>query len=123
MNYNEPSKDVIDRVKASHPDRSLRLVEAIDGEDTYFFIMTGAAREEYKKFTDEMLSGKDAKDDKQQIENIRGAIERAALAQIRHPDREECKRIFNFKPAMIQNFAEEIQRAAGANVEVRSKNL
>jgi hypothetical protein len=128
MNYNEPSAEVIARVKRDFADRSIHLVEAVDGDenkdgDIYFFVMTGPLRDEYKKYIDEVLSAREGKDEKAVGEGVRAAIERLALGQIRHPDRDEVKRIFNIKPALIQNFAVPLQNAAGDAIEVRSKKL
>ena len=123
MNINEPTKDQIDRIKAQFPDRSLHLVEAVDGEDVYSFVMTGPSETEYKKYSDEVLDGREAKNEKLQNEAIRKALYHAILAQVRHPEREEAKRIFAMRPAMIEQFAATLRESAGSNIEVRSKKL
>lgn len=127
MNINEPTKDQIDRIKAQYADRSLHLVEVADkeeGGDTYFFVMTGQTRDEHKKYVEEMLDGHETKGgDKMVVAAIRKAVETAALAMIRHPDREEAKRVFDLKPMMIEKFSEQLKSHAGSNVEVRSKKL
>lgn len=85
--------------------------------------MTGPSRDEYKKFTDEMIAARECKNESDKLSAIRGAIERAALAQIRWPDRESCQAMFNSRPAMMDGFADELHKAAGSNVELRSKKL
>lgn len=120
----EPSPEKIAEIKAKFPDRSLHLVEAKAGEDSVaFFVMTGPTRDEYKKFTDEAIKANDVKNESDKMAGLRGAIERAALAQIRWPDREECQKLFENKPAMVDGFAKELHEAAGSNVELRSRKL
>ena len=119
----EPSADIIASLKAKFPNRSLHAVEASDGEDSFFFVMTGCNKDEYNKFTADLLSAKEAKDDKAKNEAIKSAVERTAVAMIRWPDRETIQDLFANKPAMSLNFAEELHRAAGSNFEVRSKKL
>lgn len=132
MKFNEPSSDQITALKDKYPNRSLHLVEMVDVEgktatdddDVYCFVMTGPSKEEFKKYTDEIMSAKEkAKTEADKIDGINGAIERAALAMIRHPDRDEVKRLFDFKPLLAQGFAAEISKAAGDNFEVRSRKL
>jgi hypothetical protein len=120
----EPTPEKIAEIKAKYPDRALELIEAKDGEDEIaHFVLTGPLREEYKKFSDEMLAAKDAKQESDKLASIRGAIERAALAQIRWPDRETVQALFNARPAMVDGFAEVLHKAAGSNVELRAKKL
>lgn len=119
----EPGQEVIDGLKAKFPNRSLHLVEAFDGDESYHFVMTGPNREEYRKLTDELLSAKEAKDDRAKNDALRTAVERAALAMIRWPDRDVVQELFAAKPAMSANFAEELHKSAGSNFEVRSKKL
>lgn len=127
MNYNEPTAEQIKALKELHADRSLHLVEFVDksgddGEDVYFFVMTGTNRVEYKKYTDDVITA-DAKGGTARVDSIRTAIENTAKAMIRHPIRAEVERIINLKPAALELFAEEIQKQAGSTVEVRSKKL
>ncbi len=124
----EPSKEVIDKIKAQFPDRALRLVELVDAEsgsdgESIFFVMTGPNRDEYKKFVDEMLSAKDAKGDSERNERLTAAVEKAALAMIRWPDRAEVVELFRNRPALSSAFPKELHASAGANFEVRSKKL
>jgi len=119
----EPSADVISGLKSKFPNRALQLVEAVDGDESYFFIMTGCNKDEYQKFNDDVMSAKDSKDDKSKAAAFRSAVERTAIAMIKWPDRETVEALFKEKPAMSMNFAEELHKAAGSNVEVRSKKL
>lgn len=119
----EPSKEEIDRLKAKFPDRSLRLVEMSDDDEVFHFVMTGPNREEYRKFTDDMMTAKDAKTEKDRIEQLGAAVERTALAMIRWPEREEVKQIFDNRPALSAEFSEQIHKAAGSSFEVRTKKL
>lgn len=119
----EPSEDVIKEIKAKFPGRSIHLVEAIDGEDVHSFVMTGPTKADYQKYSDEMLSAGTAKTEPEKRDRARVAIERAALAQIRWPDREDVEALFIAKPGLSVNFAEEIHKLAGTNAEVRSKKL
>lgn len=124
MNINEPSKDQIESLKSKHSDRSLHQVEIVDGEDVYFFVITGPNEEEFKKFNDEMMDAGEMKvAEKVKNDAIRQSAKRAALAQIRWPDRAEANRIFDMKPDFVMDFPKELRRAAGSNTEVRSKKL
>lgn len=122
-----PSDENIEFVKAQHPDRVLYEVDAViaaagvDEETVLTVLMTGPSRDEYKFFVTKMMAAKESKDDADRLWGIRLAIENAALAQIRWPDRETVKAAFNGRPEMIDNFAAELQKAAGSNVELRSK--
>jgi hypothetical protein len=118
-----PGADIIEQLKKAHEDRELRLVEFSEGGETYPFIITGPTEIEYKKYCDDLLSARDKKTEKERIESAHSAIQNAALAQIRWPGREETRRIFALRPALSDNFAEELHKAAGMTVEVRSKKL
>lgn len=120
---NEPGKEVIERLKSQHADRSLHLVTIVEDGDEIHFVMTGPTKLEYKKFTDEILGAKDKKNDAEMVDAVRTAVERAALAQIRWPDRSEVQAVFDRKPALVDSLRDEIHKAAGANAEVRSKKL
>lgn len=119
----EPNKETIERVKSQHSDRSIHLTTATDGDDVYHFIMTGPNRAEYKKFYDELLGAKEKKTDAEMVEAVHIAVERAALAQIRWPERAEVQGLFDRKPGLVENFRDELHRLAGANAEVHSKKL
>lgn len=112
-------KKALEQVRASFPDREVEAVE-FDmgaGKPPLFFILTAPDRDEWKKFRSELRK---SKNDDDAAEN---AIERAALAMIRWPERTEVQRIFNRKPGMIGNFAEVISRLAGVDAEAREKKL
>ncbi len=114
---NAPDESVISKLKVQHKDRALHLVEMTDGEESLFFVLSGPNREEWRKYTREMTESE------RDVEKMTAAIERAALAQIRWPDREEVKQLFDTKPGIVSNFGEELSKAAGSHVEVRTKKL
>ena len=111
-----PEPSVIDAIKAEFPNRRVKRVVMDDDGEELVFVLTSPIREEWKKYRREMT---DAASD---IEKMEGAIERAALAQIRWPLRPEVREIFENRPGIIQNFALEITKLAGAHAEVSAKN-
>lgn len=120
----EPSKEKIEQIKAQFPDRALFLVEAVDADERVMtFVMTAPTREEHKFFVNRMIAARDTKDEADRLWAVRTAVENAAVAQIRWPERDEVKKAFDARPEMIDGFAAELQKAAGANVELRSKKL
>lgn len=120
----EPTKEKIEQIKAQFPDRVLYEVEAVDADDKIMtFVMTGPTRDEYKFFINKMIAAREMKDESDKLWAVRTAVENAAIAQIRWPDREEVKKAFDARPEMIDGFAAELQKAAGSNVELRSKKL
>lgn len=119
----EPSKEAIEKLKSEHTDRSLLHVEIDHEEVTYHFLMTGPNDVEYKKFMTELLDAKDKAKESEQMDGVRDATKRAAMAQIRWPDRDAVKELFNRFPAMSSRFREKLHEAAGASSEVRSKKL
>lgn len=120
----KPTQDKIDFIKSQFPDRVLYEVEAVDAEDHVMtFIMTGPLREEYKMFVSKVLAAKNQNDEADRLWAMRAAVENAALAQIRWPEREVAKAAFDARPEMIDGFAEELKKAAGSNIELRSKKL
>lgn len=119
-----PSQEKIEQIRAQFPDRNLFLVEAVDAEDQVMsFVMTGPSKDEYKFFSGKILGAIDTKDPQDKLWALRGIVENAALAQIRWPDREECKKAFDARPEMVDGFQEELRKAAGSNIELRSKKL
>jgi hypothetical protein len=118
--------EVVKQLKEKFTDRSLHLVEKFDPEDpstSYAFVMTGPNRDELDKFEQEMLATKKVSDPHENKIAIRTVATTAALAQIRWPDREEVKRIFNLHPEMVFSFANDIRRFAGDSFETRTKKL
>lgn len=125
-----PPDDKIQAIKQLFPSRALFLVEAIakenaddKGDEYMSFIMTAPERGEYKLFIEQMFKARESKSDADKIWAVREAVENAALAQIRWPSREECMTAFRERPAMVDGFAEELQKAAGEQLEFRSKKL
>jgi hypothetical protein len=119
-----PSQETINRIKAEFPDRPLYQVDAIDKDDELMsFLMTAPSRDEHKMYTKRMLAVKEVKDEDDRLWQCRMIAENAALAQIRWPDREECKKAFDARPAMVDNFHDELLKAAGSLIEFRSKKL
>ncbi len=115
---NAPDENAISAVKVKHSDRDVRHVSYTedDGEE-YHFLMTGMNREEWRRYRqDQVAAGSD-------WDKLESAIERAALSQVRWPDREEVKKLFNRKPGLIQLFSEELNRAAGAEAKAQQKKL
>ena len=122
----EPSPEIIKQLKEKYEDRSLHQVEKYDPKDEntkYVFLMTGPTRDELDKFDAEMLKASEVKDTADRKTAIRSAVERAAYALIRWPDRDECKRVFGLHSDMVFTFAEDIRNFAGASFETRSKKL
>jgi hypothetical protein len=108
--------DVIATIKAQFPHRKVKVITIEDDGESLPFLMTSPVREEWKMYRVKITAAG------QNIEAIEGAIESAALAQIRYPDRESVKAIFDARPGIVQSFAEELAKLAGAQVEVTSKN-
>lgn len=119
----EPTPEKIAELKEKYNDRELQMIEAIDGDEVrHVFIMTGPNREEYRKYIEDIRRASDAKAEDKTMA-LRSAIENGALAQIRWPDRDTTKEIFQARPAMVDGFAERLHQAAGGSVELRAKKL
>lgn len=113
----EPDAGIIDPIKAANPHRAVAVVTMKVAGTDHHFVMTSPNREERRKYIGEMKSaGTD-------IEKIECAIEKAALAQIKWPEREQVKTLFEYHAGMIQNFADELAKLDGSGAEVRSKNF
>lgn len=119
----EPGRETIEKLKSEHPDRSLLHIEVDHEGDTYHFLMTGPNEVEYRKFCTDIFDAKAKEKESDQMDGIRDASKRAALAQIRWPDRPDVEPMFKRFPAMPQRFRDEIHKAAGASAEVRAKKL
>lgn len=113
---NQIPDGVIATIKGQFPHRKVKLITIADDGEDLLFVMTSPVREEWKMYRGKITAAG------QNIEAIEGAIENAALAQIRHPDRDTVKAIFDARPGIVQSFAEELAKLAGAQVEVTSKN-
>lgn len=118
-----PSDNDIARAKAACPDRALRLVELTNEDDELCFIVSGPSKPEYQKFQEEAQSAVEKKSDKERAEAARQAIERAALAQIKWPDRDAAQALFVRYPSIYLKFADLLHDMAGDSFEVRSKKL
>lgn len=119
----QPSEQEIQRIKAQLPERALRLVEFSNEDGELAFVMSGPSKPEYQKFQDEVAAALDKKSEKEKSEAVRAATERAALAQIRWPDRATAQAEIEKRPAMVLKFADLLQDMAGDSFEVRSKKL
>ena len=124
-----PPDEKIEYLKTQFPDRALYEVDAVavdkdTGDDVVLtVVMTGPTRDEYRFFTNKLIAATDIKDTGDKMWAIRAAVENAALAQIRWPEREEVKRVFDSRPEMVDGFAEKLREAAGSNIELRSRKL
>lgn len=120
----DPGDETISRLKAAHPDRALKLMEAREAEgESFSFIYTGPSRIEYEKFIGEMEAAGKLKTDVEKTLAVRDAMERLSLAQIRWPDRQTVADIFAKYPMLVLNTGREISNASGDSFEVRSKKL
>jgi hypothetical protein len=129
----QPPEERIAQIKAQFPDRVLEQFDVHAKDDdsdkddakdiVLTFVMTGPTRHEYNFFLDEMQKTKKFKDEGDQRNAVRMAIEAAALAQIRWPEREECVKAFEMRPLMLLGFAEKLHRMAGDGLVFRSKKL
>lgn len=120
-----PSDERILALKAQFPDRTLHLVEVLDeGDDALrCFVMTSPSSDEHKMYTERMLEAGEAKDEKDKQAKGKQAIYAAALAQIRWPERDEVRKIFEYSPDLVWKFADLLQKHAGSGLELRSKKL
>lgn len=118
-----PNEETIKRLKAANPDRAFRLVEMSNEDGDIAFVMTGPTRPEYTKYQEEISAGLEKKTEKEKADALRAATERAALAQIRWPERAVAAAEFDKHPAMILKFADLIHDMAGDSLEVRSKKI
>lgn len=125
----QPSQEKIEFIKSQFPDRALYVVDAVavdketNEETVLTVIMTGPTREEHRFYTVKMMAANDIKDAAEKLWAVRSAVENAALAQIRWPERDEVKKAFDARPEMVDDFAGKLREFAGYNVELRSKKL
>lgn len=113
----EQEKAIVDRVVAKFPDREVRAIEIEAGKETLLFVLTAPDRDEWKKYRSEMRRADGDPD------GIETAIERAALAQIRYPEREQAQAVFNRKPGIIASFAGVLADLVGVDSEAREKKF
>jgi hypothetical protein len=122
-----PTEERILALKSQFPDRVLKLIEAVDGKDgdevVLNLVMTGPTRDEYNFYVEKMIKAKETKDEGDRVKAMRAAVEIAALAQIRWPDREAVKKEFEARPQMIDSFASTLDQLSGGQIELRAKNL
>lgn len=119
-----PTEDKLDAIRNLFPGRALFLVEAMDSEEQVMgFVMTAPERGEYRIFAEQLFKARETKNDVDKIWAVRAAVENAALTQIRWPAREECMEAFKARPAMVDGFADQLMKAAGEQIEFRSKKL
>lgn len=118
-----PNEQKIAELKAKFSDRSLHEVVLENEDEAYLFVMTGPTRAEYEKFQSELNDVIEKKKGLDKTIGIRDAVERAAIAQIRWPERPEAQAIFARFPTMSLQLADKIHGMAGDSFEVRSKKL
>lgn len=114
----------VQQIKSQFPDRHIIAIDALDEESQFItFIMTSPERGEYRIYTEQMLKANDIKDPGDRMWKIREIIENHALCQIRHPSRETCQALFRSRPEMIDGLGDELRKAAGSQVEFRTRKL
>lgn len=121
----EPSQDVIDRLKVANPDRALKLLTLSeeDGE-TLHFVVSGPNRPEYDKLTDDVLRlEKPGISEIDKTNGIKKAMETLAMQQIRWPERGEVIALLDKYPTMGVRIGSKVREYAGDSFEVRSKKL
>lgn len=122
----EPSADVVKRLKEQHADRALHQVDLKDpgDEETYYVVMTGPNADEYKKFTDDVFEAREkSKSDQERAEKMSFAAKNGVLRQVVWPARDEVKDLLFRHPGFTMSLAEKIHDHAGSSAEVRSKKL
>jgi hypothetical protein len=122
----EPSKELVDRLKAKLPDRQLHLVTIKnEGDDEeYHFIMTGANSDEYKLFIDQTFEAREkAKTTVERNEKLEEVALKAIQRQTVWPERDDLKALLFKMPGFVGKLADKITDHAGSSAEVRSKKL
>lgn len=113
----EQKKIAFEQARAQNPDREIEAVEFTVGSREYFFVVTSPNRGEWKRYKQEIA--KAAGD----IDALESAIERAAIAQIRYPERDQAAKCFDISPGIVQTFAAVLNRLAGVDSEAREKKF
>ncbi len=120
----EPTAEVIEKLKAAHPDRALKSMSLSEKDgDEFCFVYTGPSRAEYEKYIGDMESITKLKSDSEKTLAVRDAMEKLSLQQIRWPDRQTVSDIFARYPMLAVTTGSEISKATGDSFEVRSKKL
>lgn len=120
----EPSQAEIDKIKAAHPDRALKLLTLEEKEgESLCFIVTGPNKVEYEKLVDDMSRVEKEKTDLDKINGVRKLMENLSLQQIRWPDRPNVIALFDKYPTISMQLGSQIREAAGDSFEVRSRKL
>lgn len=113
-----PDEGTVSAIKSKFAPRPVHELNLeTPGGESYTFLMTGPNRLEWRKYRQEMSEA-----DKN-MEKVESAVERAALAQIRWPDREKVLEVFDLYPGIIQGLADKINEAAGFYAEAKTKKL
>jgi hypothetical protein len=119
-----PTDERIAALKLQFPDRVLKLIEAVDGNEPVInLVMTGPTRAEYNIYVEKMIKARETKDEGDRVKAMRIAVENATLPQIRWPDEATVKREFEARPQMIDSFAKTLDELSGGQIELRAKNL
>ncbi len=120
----EPSQVEIDKVKAAHPERALKLLvlEEKEGEALHF-VITGPNKVEYEKLVEDMSRIEREKTDLDKINGVRKLMENLSLQQIRWPERAQVVALFDKYPTISMQLGSQIRDSAGDSFEVRSRKL
>lgn len=102
-------------VRTKYPERECESVIVESRGESFGFVMTSPDRVEWRKYRQEIsAAGKD-------LATVEEAMERAVTAQIRYPERETVKALFNKRPAMANALVDLLHRLAGEGSEAREK--
>ncbi len=116
-NEETPSGAIVARLKSQYPGRDLHRIEMTIGDAVLVFVMTGPNKGDWKKYQDEAQRA--TGDSDKQL----AAVERAALAQIRWPERDEVLATLEKYPALVANFPEQLNELAGLEAVTTRKKL
>lgn len=120
----EPTQADIDKAKAAHPDRALKLVTLEEKEgESLSFVVTGPNKIEYEKLVEDMSKVDLSKTDLDKINGVRKLMESLSLQQIRWPDRAQVIALFDKYPTISMQLGSKIREYAGDSFEVREKKL
>lgn len=120
----EPTQAEIDKLKAAHPDRALKLLTLEEKEgESLSFIVTGPNKIEYEKLLEDVDKIQKMKGEAEQIAATRKMMETLALQQIRWPERKEAAALFEKYPTISMQIGDKVRSYAGDSFEVREKKL